>query len=251
MFNPENRLEESLVAAASDPASRPDFYRQLIASDIFVIDDAPAPAAHGTHTLEAGHTLNIRPMEMNGESYLPVFSSVTRLQAAIREEVSYLGMNALEFMKITSGARLLLNPGSDYGKELLPEEVASIIDGSIWTPAESYTVPRETKILIGQPARYPDELVAVLTRVFEKNKSVERAFVAHFHNPATDEKPHTLVAIDAKDDWDDVVGQAGIAANGVTIPDPPVDFVQLRGSSLESYFKTVTPFYRRRLLGFF
>ena len=235
MFTPENHLEERLVAASSDPAARPDFYRQLIASNIFVVNQGSASEGQ----------LKIAAVEYDGKSYLPIFSSLTRLQTTIRGEVTYLAMNALEFMKMTRGAKLLLNPGSDYGKELLPGEIASIIDGTIWKPSSSYTTTKDTQVLIGQPARYPEELVQVLKRVFARNENVRAAYVAHFFNPATGDRAHTLVAIDADGDWDRIVSEAGMAANGVTIPDPPVDFMQLRGASLESYFRSVEPFYRR------
>ena len=245
MFTPENRLEECLVAATSDPAARPEFYRQLVAADILIIDEGAAPETHGQRTLETGHELKIRSIEVNGESYLPIFSSLARLQAVIQSEVTYLAMNALELMKVTRGARLLLNPGSDYGKEFLPEEIESIVDGSIWRPDASYTTEQDTQVLLGQPARYPEELVQVLKRVFEGNANVNGAWLAHFFNPASGEPAHTLVAIDADGDWEQVVSEAGIATNGVTVPDPPVDFIRLRGSSLESYFSSVEPFYER------
>jgi SseB protein N-terminal domain len=124
MFEPQNDLERSLIAATTDPAARPQFYRDLVASDLFVVQEPDTPSGQ----------LNIRPLEVNGNDCLPVFSSLPRLQAFIDQEVSYIAMNARDFMQITRGARLLLNAGSDYGKELLPEEIASILDGSIWQP---------------------------------------------------------------------------------------------------------------------
>jgi SseB protein C-terminal domain len=111
----------------------------------------------------------------------------------------------LELLKITRGARLILNPGSDFGKELLPEEVESIIDGSILRPRESYVVDRPTQVMLGQPARYPTELVEVLKRVFKRHDGVRAAFLAHFVNPAKDATAHTLIAIDAAGDWDRIV----------------------------------------------
>ncbi len=251
MFVPENRLEEHLMAAARDPAARGEFYRELIASDLLVVDEGRVPEETGRVTLQAGRQLRIRNIEFRGQSYLPVFSSLTRLRAGITGTVRYLAMNALELLKITRGAKLVLNPGSDFGKELLPEEVESIIDGSILRPRESYIVNRPTEVMLGQPARYPTELVEVLKRVFKRHDGVRAAFLAHFINPAKDAKAHTLIAIDAKGDWDRIVSEAGLAAGGVTVPDPPVDFMRLPNSGLDSYFKTVAPFYRRKVFGLF
>jgi hypothetical protein len=235
LFEPQNTLERSLVAAATDPAARPQFYRDLVAADLLVIQEPDAPPQQ----------LKIRPVEVNGHDCLPVFSSLPRLQQFVDHEVGYVAMNALEFMKITRGAFLLLNPGSDYGKEFLPEEIASILDGTIWQPQSSYTAERDTQVLLGQPARYPAELVDVLGRVFAKFDSVRAAYLAHFFNPAQGDKPHTLIAIEAADHWEQIAAEAGMAANGVNVPDPPVDFVRLPSSGLDSYFQNVEPFYRR------
>ena len=211
MFVPENELERSLVAAVRDPAARPDFYRQLVASNIFVADGA-------------------------------MFSSLTRLNTA-----TYREMNALEFLKSARGTKVLLNPGST-GKEFLPEEIESILDGSIWQFHRRETIAAGTEVLIAQPARYPTELVETLQRLFGTDKGVKRAYLAHF---STGDTPHTLVAIDTSDDFDRIAGEAVALAQGVAIPDPPVDFVRLRGSGLESYFAKVKPFYRRKVLGIF
>jgi len=43
-------------------------------------------------------------------------------------------MAARDFLELTRGADVLLNPGSDYGKELLASEIESLLDGSIFGP---------------------------------------------------------------------------------------------------------------------
>lgn len=249
LFIPENALEQRLVAATHDPAARPDFYRELVRSDIFVINARPDPAPAGRRIVEEGATLALMPVEVNGRSFLPIFSSLQRLQSAVREPVSYLAMNALEFMKITSGADLLLNYGSAYGKELLAAEVASIVDGTIFRPAERYVVQEETPILIGQPTVPPVELLDVLRRLFRRMPSVAAAYSALYVNRARSEQPLTLIAIDAPDDasWDGVVADAGLACNGVTVPNPPVDFIRLgSGSGVDDYFRRdAKPFFTR------
>ena len=252
-FEPKNRLEESLVRAAADPAHRPQFYKDLIEHDLFIIEEGPPPEKSGQRVLTEGYRLNVSTMEWNGKSYVPVFTSLPRLQAVLQHEAGYIALNALEFMKITQGANLLLNPGSDYGKELPKEEVASIIDGSIFQPAERFVARKDTRVMIGQPANYPKELIAALTRLFKTYRAVKRAYVAHFFNPECDEKAHTLIAIEVTGDWDSVMAGAGIVAREVPSPDPPTDFVQITGSGgLEDYFlRDCKPFYERRLFGLF
>jgi len=39
----------------------------------------------------------------------------------------------------------VLNPGSDYGKEFLPDEVSRLLDGTIFQPQERHVIERATK----------------------------------------------------------------------------------------------------------
>ena len=246
---PTNRLEESLVKAALDPAHRPQFYRDLLASDIYVIQEGPPPDRPGHRVLPAGELLKIRTLSFNGKQYVPIFSSRAALQAALSEEAAYLALNAAEFFRITAGADVVLNPGWDHGKEFSKEEIAGLLDGSIWQPRERFEVKRDTTVQIGQPARHPKELVETLSRLFTAIPEVRRAYVALLYNPERDERPHTLVAIEASGNWESVIARAGMVASAVEVPDPPVDFIPLTGGSgIEEYFgNECQPFYQRLL----
>lgn len=253
-FEPQNALEHALMKAASDPANRPAFYKTLLDADIFIVQHGKPPPTRSERTwISEGETIQIQNIEHNGQSYLPMFSSLPRLQAVITNEVNYLAMNAREFMNMTRGAALLLNPGSDYGKEFTPEEIASIIDGSIWRADQRLTVQKETKVLIGQPSRYPTELANALSRFFKTKKFVKRAWIAHYHNPEDGQKPHTIVAVDATGNFDEISGEIGIVLRDIAIPDPPVDVMPITGKGgIENYFLHETaPFYQRKFLGLF
>lgn len=253
-FEPQNDLERSLVKAAGDPAHRPQFYKDFSIADIFIVQHGkPPPKEHTTETLAVGTTIQIQNIEHNGEPYIPIFSSLVRLQATLSQEVTYLAMNAMEFMNLTQGAAMLLNPGSDYGKEFTRNEVASILDGSIWQPTERYTVKKQVEVMLGQPKNFPTELVDALGRFFKKKKQVKRAWIAHIFNPDDGQKPHTLIAIEASENFDEVSAEAGIVISSVRIPDPPVDVMPIAGKGgLEDYFlKQTKPFYERRFLGLF
>src|SRR5262245_36368905 len=124
-FEPQNQFERILMKAASDPAQRPQFYKDLTGAELFFIQEGPLPEKNERIVLEEEQSLQIREIEQNGKRYIPVFSSLPRLQAVIESEVSFMALNALEFMKITRGAELILNPGSDYAKEFTREEIES------------------------------------------------------------------------------------------------------------------------------
>jgi len=253
-FRSENPFEESLVKAATDPAHRPQFYKDLCGADLFIIQHGKEPPSKSERiTLSERMTIQIENIEHEGKPYIPVFSSLPRLRSAISGEVAYLGVNALDLMKFTQGADLLLNPGSAYGKEFTREEIASILDGSIWAPSEKYVQKEAAQVMLGQPAIHPHELVAALSRFFKTRRSVKKAWLAHFHNPEDGHPPHTLVAVDAGNSYEAVFSEIGVVIAGVDIPDPPVDIIPITGNGgLEDYFvKGPKPFYVRKIFGIF
>jgi hypothetical protein len=243
-FEPQNPLEESLARACMDPAHRPQFYQDFLAAKILVIQDGPAPLEQGSTVLQPGQQLRIQSIEFQGKRCLPIFSSLPRLQAVIRTEMGYLELVARDFLTLTRGAAVMLNPGSPYGKEFTADEIARMLDGTLWQPRQAVTVQQATPVLFGQPARYPAELAAALRRLFGERAGVRRAWLALYDNPAGDEPPHLLVALEVDGDPAIIMGEAGLVASSVPVPDPPVDFTCLTGlGGMESYFKQVPPFY--------
>lgn len=251
-FEPENTLEDILVKAATTPSARNDFYKELMGSNIYTIQYG---SEHETYegVLQEGSSIQLLNIEINQKQYIPIFTSLRRLQETIDQEVQYCSMNAVDFFQLTRGADVFLNPTSSYGKEFTAAEIASILDGSIFAPSQQYEVQQETEVMIGQPAANPKELLEALGKLFADMKEVRLAYHAHFFNPQVDEKPHTLIALEANGNIDEIVAKAGMVANSVHVPDPPVTFIQLDGSSgLEDYFKSnVKPFYKKRVFGLF
>lgn len=250
-FTPENDLERSLTKAAHDPAFRAQFYRDLVTSNIFLIQHGEtARGESGARTLKEPTTLQVARIEFNGNSYIPIFSSLSRLQAALTGEASFVEMNALEFMRATHGAPLLLNPGSECGKEFTAKETASIVDGTIWQLAERHVMERGARVAIGQPKNEPTALLRVLTPFFKTRRNVRRAWLAHYFNPDDGLPPHTLVVLDVANGFGEVAQEMAIIVKDVDLPDPPMDIVELR-SFADPFIKKSKPFYQRRLLGLF
>ncbi|MBV8979022.1 MAG: SseB family protein [Alphaproteobacteria bacterium] len=128
-FEPENALEEALLRANKSPMTRREFERQLLGSDVIVIgeiegrDLSPAGAP-----LLPGERLKVAFTKRDGRTYVPVFTSRTRLHAYLSQSRGYVSLPGRALMEMTRGATLLLNLGSDVGKEILPEEIARMLD---------------------------------------------------------------------------------------------------------------------------
>jgi hypothetical protein len=247
----ENTLEKSLRLAADEPAHRPDFFKTLLNSTIYVL--GTAGTGEGQVNLEAGSNISIAHWQKpDGSAVIPFFSSLQTLQRSIDSEESYVEIPARSLFEITLGTPLFLNPKSPYGKEFFPEEVRHLLSGEIGQKPVQRTVEKDTKVLLGQPSQYPSKMVNSLTQLLAKHRNVKRAFLALMHDASSDQKPHLIIGIEADGDIELVMREAGNVA-GDTAPDgEPVDLYRIHEgeSGLSDYFlKQTAPFYERKSAG--
>jgi hypothetical protein len=223
-FEPQNKLEEALMQAASTPSAKPRFLKTLLESEIYIVQNDPI-------------------IENDDIRYRPMYSSPIRSKS----ETNAVSVRAKEFLESARGTDFILNPGSTYGRTFSADEVADLLDGGIWLPKDEEVKERESQIMLGQPANYPTELVETLKRFFQRRDEVKRAWLGHIYDPLSDENAHSLVAIEVDDNWDEISSQTGTVASAVKIPDPPVDILQISGNGgIEDYFlNDVEPFYIR------
>ena len=248
MFAPVNQLEESLINSATDPNCRPEFYRVLMASDIFVINQPDGSLDIQNGILSKGATISIQPLVRDGVEWLPMFSSKLRLEQSLNSPGSFLQLNAEAFFEMTRGANLLLNPNLEYSKEFPATEVAALLDGTLLSGPVAYQVEQPTQVLLGQPAEYPRQLVDALSRLFAKTPSVKAAYLAHLYNPSRDEPPHNVIGIDSAGNWQEVIATAGAIARDSSPAGKIVEFIQIdaNDSSISQYMLTKTkPFYKK------
>ncbi|WP_111683490.1 SseB family protein [Winogradskyella tangerina] len=127
---PENELEELLMKSVTDASARKYFYQKLIWNQLFVIT-ANNGQQEGTTVLEKDTTVQFATFE-GGQ--IPVFTSTNRIfdKGIIKEEVSYLSLKGQDLFSIAKGATFILNPYSEYGKELVPKEIESLMNGTIY-----------------------------------------------------------------------------------------------------------------------
>lgn len=237
-FEPHNDLERSLVKAGKDPAHRLQFYRDLVQSDIFIIGNGQFPSKGERRVDHPGGTsVQIQHIEYNGKPQIPIFSSIARPQAILTHQTTYLGINALAFLKMTKGTALVLNPESDYVREITADEAARIVDGSIWKAKEQFAVQALPKAMIDQPKIYSTELVTAMTRLFKTNEQVKRTWLAHLLNPDKDLAPDTLIAMEVSGEFDTVSEEEGTMMRAPNVDDPPADFLPVKGlGGIEKYF---------------
>ena len=128
---PEGRpsLDALIRLAASEPAYRNTFFRQLLSDELYVLTQEAVP----THPRKKDPQPVIKLIAYP-DGKIPVFTSRERIydQDKIQDPVFFIHMNGRSLLERTQGATLLLNPYSDTGRELLPEEIDRLLDGSFF-----------------------------------------------------------------------------------------------------------------------
>lgn len=248
VHEPLNDLERKLMLAADNPANRPEFYKALMASEVFVIGFTD-PESEGAKTIPAGAKLSIVNWEKNdGTPIIPFFTSLEALQRAVKEESKFVALPAKNFFEMTLGSSLVLNPASPYGKEFFPNEIHALLETGMNNAPQTRVVQEETKVLLGQPANYPTEMVSALTTLFAKHSAVKAAYLCLMHDPSSGEKPSLVVGFEGEADLTEAMKEAGSVAADTAPKGELVDFAVLKRGEpgISDYmFQSVKPFYER------
>lgn len=244
----ENPLEAALRLAAAEPAHRPEFYRLLLDSTVYILSPF-AGQQSGERTFQTGEEIAIQHWTReDGSPVIPFFTSLAILERSIEGESGYIALPARSLLEMTKGSTLVLNPRSDFGKEFPPAEIEALLTVGLNHVPNRRVVEKETRILLGQPARYPAKLVDSLTTLLSRHGNVRAAYVALMHDPAQDEKPHLVVGIDGDGDLEQVIREAGNVAVDAAPDGEPVDLMRVGAGKdgLSEYFRReVKPFYER------
>jgi hypothetical protein len=241
-FISENELERALVKAAKDPASAPDFYRLLLESDLLVMGTVVGQeAATEKFTLAPGDKINLVTGVRNGGPFLPVFSSLPRMQDYAKQESKFLRVNGRALFDLTRGAPVILNPASEYGKELSPEQIAQLLD-----PHAASGRPRT---IIGE-ADYPMALVEALMEVFTARPDIEAAWMIQVTFTGRD-APHPPVGVETTGDWPSLMQavQAAVDRLGAGMVFDLQRINRLSPNNMTDTLLQVPPFYQRRKHG--
>lgn len=193
-------------------------------------------------------------MDSNGAHYLPFFTSLDKLQAAVQDETPYIALQGRDFLNLTRGSRMILNPGSPQSQEFTGADVERLLVNGSTEPVRRRMVAEDTKVRLGQPAEYPHEMVQALGEMFEKEPDVVRAYLAMMHDPARDERPALVVGIETSGNIEEICRKAGAVATDSAPAGQVVDLTPVlpEEGGISAYFRDQTqPFYEKRASGMF
>lgn len=244
MSDSKNELETLLEQAATEPAHRPEFFRVLLESTVWV----PGEAAQG-EAVNADSAVELQHWEKDdGGSVIPFFTSVDALQQAISHEQAFVAMPVRTLFEMTLGETLFLNAKLPTGKEFTPREISHLVSGEGDPLSQQEVLEGTTSLLLSEVAEPPAQMVESLTTLFKNLKTVKRAFLCSIKEQA-DEQPNLLIGIEADGDIDAIIRQAGSVATDTLPGDEPVDICLItEGEKGISHFMMahITPFYERR-----
>jgi hypothetical protein len=243
----ETTLERLLRQAASEPAHRPEFYKTLLNSNVFVL--GTAGRGNGSHELEGGSKIKIASWEkQDGSPAIPFFTSLSTLLKAIDSEQTYLELPARSLFEATAGTTLFLNPKGDFGKEFSAQEISNLLANGGHAVADTRQVEHGTRVLIGQPAQYPTTLIDSVAKLLAKHPRVIKAYLGLMHDTSQDEKPCLAIGIELDGDFDQVKGSVGAVALDTAPKDEAVYILKVEkgDDGISRYLRTeTTPFYER------
>lgn len=248
---PGNPLEHALAAAAEEESARPLFYRLLLESPLLILDvGAPPTQTEGIVVLEKETQVRALSIEVSGIPHTVVFSSLAVLQTFVQAEQQYISMLGRDLLSLMRGSHIILNPGAEFGKQILPEEIEFILSGAAVRGYETHVAERDTEVRLGQPAKFPAHIAEALSAVFRSRKDVRAAYLALCAWPKSREV-HLMVGIEASGEWSSLMTQSVAALKGSARSDEIVDFVPMDDSPIAQYMRETPPFYKKKLFGLF
>ena len=189
-----NPLEHALSRAHEEPAMRPDFYRALLASEIYLIGSSE-PGGRDA----AGQQVTLMQWETErGERMIPFFTSLEEVRRSIDSEEQVLRMPGAQLMALGTDVPLVLNPLSDHQEVLSPDDVQALAEGHL--PGVAAVASREQdggasrQVRIPQP--YPAMLVDALTTLFVGRDEVEAAWICAMEMEAPVDAGQLLIGLD-------------------------------------------------------
>jgi len=132
VFEPQNKLEALLQAAAKDPKAAPAFYQALLDSEIYILT-LDVPIAPGeTRSLQPREKVNIATVDFQGLKWHPAFTSKPRISDYVKEPESCLGAVARDLFAMLPHSNFWLNPLSECQKPLPASEIELVTSGKIF-----------------------------------------------------------------------------------------------------------------------
>jgi hypothetical protein len=218
-FEPVNRVEQQLIAAATGDKSQQKAFERFILDEILYAA-TPEAQPEGSFVAEAGTSLALITIRLeDGRIATPVFTSPHRIHETFGE-VGSVGIQGRVLFEMIRANPAWLNPGHAYGVLWEPETLS----GLIGLPVQR-VIKEATQITLGSPANPPHDLVGRLKTALAAVPQVEAAWLALALWPATQEEAWYLDVRTSSADHEPIRRALPAAVDGADMQDKVLDMV--------------------------
>ena len=245
-----SQLDDALLEARRNESGQAAFYNLFLNSNVFFPTHDHAIGDTNPRRSKEGETFKPIMIEHQGKVVLPIFDSVERLRTWAQREVNYICMPVHALVRsIQGGVFFVLNTGTEYTKEFVPEELKWLKDSIETSQPKQGHVPAGTQFLVGAPAKIPEGLEAALRDCFHlRNDEVHAAYLGQIFYQLPGEKPHLALVLKTapldKDALSAMQTDIGVAIRGRLSPDEGIDIMFYNGAGVSAEIaKLVKPFY--------
>ncbi|MDF2940766.1 MAG: enhanced serine sensitivity protein SseB [Gammaproteobacteria bacterium] len=125
-----NQLEQQLESAVKDPAQVQNFIKNLMSAEVYCLGHLVDDHDHQEHSEACEHDSEVSIIhweDTRGNIFVPFFTSLDAMVDIVGEDEPYLCIQGRNFLDLTQGETLLLNPESDLEWSFSAEEVRKIL----------------------------------------------------------------------------------------------------------------------------
>ncbi|MCM3570429.1 enhanced serine sensitivity protein SseB C-terminal domain-containing protein [Neobacillus mesonae] len=190
-------MDSLLLAASENPDKRYPFYLALLDWEL-VVPGTAAASGEDPDEIE----LSLKYIEVEQELILPVFSSQAKFQTIFQGKYSYVKIDARELLPlIEPKASLVLNPGFDLAKQIIPEEIETLKDGSILQYFFDEMSPEaKREFLTERMVEVAETTLASISECLRGFPSIKKAYLTSFFDPVKGGVPRPLIGLEADDE---------------------------------------------------
>jgi len=184
-----NELERLLDLACIEPGYAPEFYRCLLASEVYAL----LPTVG--HGMDEGKLRFVMWRGADGIDVIPYFASRGALRRALKPGWQPVKFTGRALLKITHGATVVLNPNEAATSRLTPAEVTLLLDTGAVSSLERATQYGGLMCSLQVAATPPTATLHSLSVLFSRHRSVRRAYLALYFPPEKPEARCYLIVI--------------------------------------------------------
>ncbi|WP_158211200.1 enhanced serine sensitivity protein SseB [Myroides phaeus] len=247
-INANLTLAQLIEQAGSKPEYRAIFYDRFLKDYIYVLVEKTPNSSNNNEGLATD-----APILVLDDQRIPVFTSLDSISdnGEITDDISYMKVRGRSFLEMTFGSTIIVNPFSKIYKNLVPEEISQMLNGSIFNTLSNPVLKAQMQVKIGKPEVEPTALLEELTQLFSTHEVIDNAYIGWTFNPMIDKKPHYIFAIETIAEKGQFKEIADMISN-TCVPhlkkEEFIDIIKLEqnGNFSDYFYKHAEPFYKKQ-----